>query len=240
VVLRAAVGDDAAASAIEALLRSEGIEPGGLVHASGSTDRTTVFVTPNGQNAIVTAAIRAQSLDQASATAAVGAAREGDLLLLQGNLSLEVTRACASAARERRVLVVLNPSPIAFDFTELWPLVDIVVLNVDELASLAGDDDTVSAAHRLLGAGVMSVVITRGSLDTLLVDGTGERLVPVRPVTAVDTTGAGDAFCGTFVAGLDQGLDAIAAVERGIAVAERVVARPGAVASYPRADEMAP
>lgn len=240
VVLTAAVGTDAAAATVDALLRSEGIESAGLMRAAGSTDRTSVFLTPDGQNAIVTAALQAQALEIDMATASVVRADTGDHLLLQGNLSLEVTRACAQAARERGANVVLNPSPIAFDLSRLWPLVDVVVANEDECSTLAGAAEAVQSARQIIDAGVRAVVVTRGSRDVLLVDAAGERTVSVRPVVAVDTTGAGDAFCGTLIAGLDAGSGMVAATKRAVAVAELVVGRPGAIASFPRAGEVAP
>ena len=240
VVLNAAVGDDPAAVAIEVLLRDESMATHGLVRASGSTDRTTVFVTPDGQNAIVTAALQAQSFSAGMAVAALDPAIQRDYLLLQGNLSLEATRACAQAARDRGVAVVLNPSPIAFDYSSLWSLVDIVVANEDESVALTGEGDAARAAARLAEASVAVVVVTRGHRDVLVLDHGGERELAVRPVEAVDTTGAGDAFCGTLVAALDGGHGLDRAVERGVVVAGRVVCRPGAIASFPHAAETAP
>jgi len=240
VVLAAAVGSDAAAATVDALLRAEDIETAGLIRTAGSTDRTTVFVTPDGQNAIVTAAHQARALEPDVAGDAAARAEVGDYVLLQGNLSLEATRGCARAARDRGATVVLNPSPIAFDFSDLWPLVDIVVANEDECATLTGAAEASPASRWLIDAGAGAVVVTHGSGDTLLADAAGQRSVPVRPVVALDTTGAGDAFCGTLVAGLDAGMDLVAAIERGIAVSELVVGRPGAIASFPRAGEVAP
>lgn len=239
VMLNAAVGDDPAAVAIEVLLRGESMATHGLVRASGSTDRTTVFVTPDGQNAIVTAALQAQTFSAEMAVAALDPASQRDHLLLQGNLSLEATRACAQAAQARGVAVVLNPSPIAFDYSALWSLVDIVVANEEESLALTGEGDAERAAERLAEAGAAVVVVTRGSRDVLILDHGGERELAVRPVEAVDTTGAGDAFCGTLVAALDGGLDLDRAVERGVVVAGRVVRRPGAIASFPHAAEPA-
>ena len=239
VVFLAAVGSDAAASSVDSLLDAEGIDRRGLVRASGSTDRTTIFVTPDGENAIVTAAHQAQAFETGKAAEGVDERAAGGHVLLQGNLSLDTTRACAHAARERGATVVVNPSPIAFDYAELWPLVDIVVANEDECRTLGAAASTARAARNVVEAGAGAAIVTRGTQDTLVLGPSGEQTVPVRPTSAVDTTGAGDAFCGTFVAGLDSGLDLAAAVARGIVVAAFVVARPGAIASFPRRDAIA-
>jgi ribokinase len=238
VVFHAAVGDDAAGAAVEAQLSAERMALTGLVRATGGTDRTTVFVTPDGENAIVTAALQAQAFPPAAARAAVAQAGAGDHVLLQGNLSFEATQACAQAARDRGAKVILNPSPIAFDFSGLWSLADIAVVNEEECVALAPERDLPSAARRLVQRGLGAVVVTRGSRDVLLVDEAGSLAVSVRRLDAVDTTGAGDAFCGTFVAALDSGREVLVAVERGVAAAEIVVTRRGAIASFPTADEL--
>ena len=240
VVFHAAVGSDAAADRVEALLLAEGMATDGLRRAAGSTDRTSVFVTPDGQNAIVTAAHQAGSLPSDVAAAAVSVAAAGDHVLLQGNLSLDATRACARAARDRGATVVVNPSPIAFDYTDLWGQIDVVVANEGECQALGNAEAVVEAARTLGRAGTGVVVVTRGTRDTLVVQGTGEFTVPVQPVTAVDTTGAGDAFCGTLVASLAAGLGLATAVENGAAVAAKAVMRPGAIASFPPRDGAVP
>ena len=61
----------------------------------------------------------------------------------------------------------------------------------------------------------------------------------VTPLVANDTTGAGDAFCGVFVAGIASGLSRVEAVERAVRAAAIAVTRPGAIASIPRRDELA-
>ena len=119
-------------------------------------------------NAIVTAALQAGSFDTDEAIAAVAAAKVGDHLLLQGNLSLDATRACAQVARERGAIVVLNPSPIAFQYEGLWALIDIVVANEDECRALGDATSASHAARNLLEAGaerVTALDVGRGQLD---------------------------------------------------------------------------
>jgi ribokinase len=234
----APIGSDAGAASIEARLAAEGIGVEGLIRGAGTTDQTTVFVTPDGENAIVTSAVNAQSMTPAAAIEAVSAATAGTTVLLQGNLTHETTLACARAAGDRGATVVINPSPITFDYADLWPLVDVVVLNEAELAALGGSTDATEAAGRLREAGAGAVVVTRGARSVLLIDPSGASAINVPAVDAIDTTGAGDMFCGVFVGSLAAGSEPGAAAKRAVAAAAIAVTRPGAVASFPSVAEV--
>ena len=235
----AAIGDDAASEAIKARLAQEGIYAGGVRQGPGPTDRTTVFVMPDAENAIATSTRHARSLKATNVIGTIDRAKPGDVLLMQGNLTLETTLAAAREARSFGAMVVLNPSPISDDYAALWPHVDIVVVNADECATLSGTTDAESGRGEFTDAGVQAVVVTRGAQDVILVERTSVAWVDVPSVTAVDTTGAGDAFCGVFVAGVAAGLSRIDAIERAVVAAAIAVTRPGAIASIPRREELA-
>lgn len=239
VVFCAALGDDAASATITAYLAQEGIDASGVLHRLGATDRTTVFVMPDGENALATSAHNARSLEPADVAVAVERAGPGDVVLMQGNLALETTLAAAKAARAAGATVVLNPSPITHSYATLWPYTDIVVANADECATLTGRPEAESGARHLFEAGVDAVVVTRGAQDVILFERGSLVHVGVPRVRAVDTTGAGDAFCGVFVAGIASGLSRVEAVERAVRAAAIAVTRPGAIASIPRRDELA-
>ncbi len=158
---------------------------------------------------------------------------------MQGNLTLETTLTTASTAQALGATVVVNPSPITHDYAALWPHIDIAVVNADECATLTDTPDTELGARRLVEAGVGAVVVTRGAQDVILVERESVARVNVPTVTAVDTTGAGDAFCGVFVAEVAAGATRLEAVERAVHAATIAVTRAGAIASIPRRDELA-
>ncbi len=234
----AAIGDDGASEEIRARLAQEGIYAGGVRREPGPTDRTTVFVMPDAENAIATSARNARSLRAADIAGTVGEAKRGDILLMQGNLTMKTTLAAAKEAQSHGAVVILNPSPIADDYTELWPHTDIAVVNADESVMLSGMTDAESGARRIVGDGADAVVVTRGAQDVILVERNSIAYIDVPFVDAIDTTGAGDVFCGVFVAGVDAGLSRVDAIERAVAAAAIAVTRPGAIASIPRRDEL--
>ena len=105
--------------------------------------------------------------------------------------------------------------------------VDVLVPNRGELAALAGrDGDPAQLAAGLDGVG--AVVVTLGADGALVVDGGRAEHVPAPVVDAVDTTGAGDAFCGALAAALVGGAELVEAARLAVAFAAESVTRPGA------------
>lgn len=235
----AAVGDDFVAEAVRSRLTSEGIDTRGLRASPGLTDRTTVFVMRDAQNAIATSVAKAHTLEYEDVADIVGGLGPDDLLLMQGNLTLTTTTAAAAAAQLRGATVVLNPSPITWDYGDLWPDIDIAVVNSDECATLTGLSDPVAGARRLIDLGAATVVVTRGPRKALLVEAAEVASVDVPIVAAVDTTGAGDTFCGVFVAGVASGIPKREAMAHAAAAAAVSVTRPGAISSIPSRSELA-
>ena len=135
--------------------------------------------------------------------------------------------------------VVVNAAPSQPLPDALVGAVDVLVVNEHEAREIAGTADLDGAVDGLLRR-VPTIVVTLGAAGARVAERTGpHRLVPAPAVRAVDTTGAGDTFCGVFAAGLATGTSMTAAAERAIAAASLSVQRLGAIPSIPRADEIA-
>ena len=98
----------------------------------------------------------------------------------------------------------------------LFPLVDWLAPNEEQLCHLYGVDDPAVAARRALDDGVGVVAVTLGGDGCLVATGDGLTHVPARAVTVVDTTGCGDAFSAGLLAGIAQGRDAVGAARFGV------------------------
>ena len=213
------VGDDA--QEIAAALQSAGVDAD-LEHRVGASSSATVVVDAQGENLIVVAAGATEGWRPSPAQVA-----DADLVVLQLELGLEVALLAARAARDAGHRVVLNASPVLEGSDELAGLVDVLVVNEHEAAALSS------------AAGLApTVVTTLGARGCRVVDAGVETVIPGIPAEVVDTTGAGDTFCGYLVAGLDEGLAVVDAARLATAAASLSVGRAGAAASIPRRAEV--
>lgn len=219
-------------------LSADAIDLSGLLTVGAPTDQSVIYVRDDGENCIVSSHAAAASLSPEQATAALDGSGPGDLLLVQGNLGFETTRAALEAARRRGVGTMVNPAPIQWDFAPLWPVTDILVLNRVELEALAGTADPVRGGAALREAGVGTVIVTLGGDGAVLLDGEGVVHRPAQRVEVVDTAGAGDTFCGALAAAIQRGAGLRASLDLAMRAAALTVGRPGTGAAFPRPDEV--
>jgi ribokinase len=220
-------------------LEAEAVDLSGLLEVDAPTDQSVIYVRDDGENCIVSSHAAAASVSPEQAVAALAGSGPGDLLLVQGNLGFETTRAVLEAARRFGMGTMVNPAPIHWNFTPLWPVTDTLVLNRVELAALAGTADPVAGSVALRTAGVGTVVVTLGGDGAVLVDGEGAVHRPAHAVAAVDTAGAGDTFCGALAAAVQRGGRPRAALDLAMRAAALTVGRPGTGASFPLPAEAA-
>jgi ribokinase len=156
--------------------------------------------------------------------------------LLQLESPLAAVEAWAQRARAAGVRVVLNAAPARPLPSSLLDAIDLLIVNEGELAVLSGiDGDLDAALARIPTRGVVVTLGARGCRARL----DGEHLhQPAFAVSAVDTTAAGDTFCGTLVAALGRGLSFAAALRRACAASALACTRAGAQASVPSHDEV--
>jgi ribokinase len=199
-----------------------------------------IAVDPEGRNAIiiVTGANDLLSLDDLERARPAIAASE--VLVCQLELPVETSLAALRIAREEGVRTIFNPAPAREELPdELYQLSDVLCPNEPETELLTGTPAGEEAARELLGRGAGSVVLTLGERGCLVVAGaTAAVEVPVEPVHAVDTTGAGDAFVGALAAFLAGGRPLVDAAERANGVAALSVQGRGTQTSFPSATDL--
>jgi ribokinase len=178
--------------------------------------------------------------DLALLEAALAGARA---LLLQLEVPLPAVVAAARAARACGVTVILDPAPAQTLPPELYGLVDVLTPNESEAAALVGfpldDAAAVQRAAALLRERTGgAVVIKLGARGAYLLGEGVAVMAPARPVTALDTVAAGDAFNGGLAAGLCAELPLDQALHWGLAAGALAVTRPGAQQAMPRRHEL--
>jgi len=232
VSLVAPLGRDPVADKVRALAVSENLDAQ-LFHLVDRTDKSVISVSKLGENTIISSALAADSLGPSMAVGSVAAFGPGDALLVQGNLSIETTRSVLTAACDRDVATYANPSPIRWDWKTLFPLVGTAIVNRLELAILSGLENFEGGVEALLAAGCSRVLVTLGAEGAVLVDGSRRWDQPAISRQVVDTAGAGDTFCGVFVARELLGDDPQRALEHAAETAGITVSRHGTLSAFP-------
>lgn len=245
------IGRDAFGEQLATFLAGEGLDLRLARRGHSSTGVALVLVGARGENAILVvpgandenevAQVEALPLDP------------GDVVLLQGEISDEVNEALLRRANARGCTTVLNPAPFRPSLLSPAGYVDHLVVNELELAQMCEESDgdgSVDSAAELLdravakdGAGKnaagRNVVVTLGARGLLAHHAGTVSRVPGHPVPVVDTTGAGDCFCGAFAASLAIGRPVAAALVFANAAAALSVTAVGAAASMPRHADVA-
>jgi len=214
VVMVGAVGDDDAGRSYAKRLRRLGIGAA-LDVVDGPSGHAMITVDEAGENAIVVIP-GANARLAAGALAAVEDVGPGDVVLVQLEIPLTTVAAVARRASGRGARVVINCAPYAVLPPDVVALADPVVVNESEAALLA-DGDQVPG----------SLLVTFGAAGAMW-DGERVEGVAVPGHKVVDTTGAGDAFCGALASALAAGADRSAALRRAVEAGARAVQRVGA------------
>lgn len=242
------VGADAEGETLRAGLAADGIDVSGLVQAERVTGTALISVDASGENTIVVAAganAARETLTDAQRVVVAGAT----VLLTQLEIPVALVQD-AAASRAAGAWHVLNAAPSA-PFTPardaLLAATDVLVVNEHEALDVSGTDE-LDAAVAALTPSVRALVITLGRRGCLVVCGEERAEVPAHVVTAVDTTGAGDTFCGVLAASLaasgrrPDSVDVallVDAARAGAAASALAVTRPGAQDAVPTAGEVA-
>lgn len=243
-LLYAAIGTDAFGRQTREALAGEGVRLDHLVEIDGaSTGMAMIMVAADGENTIVVAPGANHALDASATSGLAGALAPGAVLAAQLEVPLDTCLAAAGVARRAGARVVLNaaplPRPDSGDFVALLRAVDVLIVNETEALALADrqaphtPDGWIDLAGDLLRHGPAACVITLGGQGAVAHDGTGGWRQPPFAAEVVDTTGAGDAFCGALAAALAGGASLAEAVRRGAAAGALATGRLGAQAALP-------
>jgi ribokinase len=229
------VGGDGFAAIATGAMRAAGVDLSRLAEVAAPTGVATICVDPAGRNQIAVAS----GANRAARAAQVedSALHPGVVLLLQMEVPPAEVAALIHRAKARGARVVLNLAPPGELPADALRALDLLVVNEHEAAVLAGRLGCGADAPSLRGALGVDVAVTLGEAGVEAATAAGPIRLPAFPVAVVDTTGAGDCWCGVLCAGLDRGLSLAAAMRRASAAAALACTRQGAAASMPRRAE---
>jgi ribokinase len=244
VMMVARVGDDSFGKGYLENFRAQGIDVRHVTPAPGlSNGVAPIFVDPSGENWILIVKGANTQLSPADVDRAADELAGCDLILLQLEVPYETVYHTVELAVRLGKDVLLNPAPARpeLDVKRLAGLT-FLVPNQTELALLSGmPTGTVAqneaAARSLQRRGIRTIIVTLGGDGALLVDGGSTRHVPPVKVKPVDTTGAGDAFIGSFGHFYAASRDVEGALRQAARYAAHSITRPGTQKSYATAAE---
>lgn len=210
-------------------LHGYGVNVSRVTIGSTPTGHAIIAVDQAAENAIIVFPGANRTIDPAALPAMLEDALPSDTLLLQNETSAQVE--AAMLARQKGMRVVYSAAPFeAASVRAILPHISLLVVNEGEAAQL-----TAALGH----APQIDMIVTKGAQGAEWISPEHPPLFqPAFPVQPVDTTGAGDTFIGTLVAGLDLGLPRAEAMRRAAAASALQVTRPGAAQAIPTADEV--
>ena len=214
------VGSDLFGSATIRNFESQGIDATCVGIAEGvSSGVAPIFVDPSGQNRIIVVKGANDTLSPEDVDAAAPLLRKADTIVMQFEVPLRTVYHAVRFAKANGVRCILNPAPAQpVDFEQV-AAADYFIPNESEAEVISGmpvtsADEARKCAQFLLQQGMRRVVITLGERGCLVAGPEEVELIPAFKVQAVDTTGAGDAFIGSFAVFLGEGLQEKEALAR--------------------------
>ena len=220
-----ALGRDHAGEILLAALVNDGVDVSAVQRVSVHTGRALIGVSDIGENSIVVvpgANHKITVTDIEKNKTLISAAK---VLLCQLEVPLAVVQRAFELAGSSTTRI-LNPAPAQVLARELLSRVDVIIPNEYEVELLGG-------ALHLLTLGVKTVIVTQGDKGAMVVDATGTRQVDPFRVTPIDSTGAGDAFCGMLAARLAIGETVTVALRSAVIAGALATQIEGAVPSLP-------
>ena len=238
------VGNDIFGKQSTQLFKEEGIDIAHLLSDDTLPSGVALItVDRSGENSIVVASGANAGLMPADLEDALDKIAGAGIVLMQLEIPMETVHFAAIYAVKHGVKVILNPAPANTLPPKLLSCIDIITPNQSEAAMLSGINVTdaataAQAAVAIHNLGVKSVIITMGAMGCVIYDKGEITLVPAQKVEAVDTTAAGDVFCGALAVALAEGgtlFDAVNFASRAAAIS---VTRMGAQPSIPYRKEL--
>jgi ribokinase len=218
--LVARVGDDLFGPATLSNLKDRGVGTREVRIVPGvSSGVAPIFVEAGGENRILVVKGANDTLTARDVEKAAALLKRADLIVLQLEIPLETVYYTVRFAQKNGIRVILNPAPAAPLSLQQLSGVTYLIPNETEaeaisLKAVTTLEDAREAARELVGRGFPQVVLTLGERGAVLANASSATHYPASRVHSLDTTGAGDAFIGSFAAFLGEGMPESEAVAR--------------------------
>ncbi|MCI0182548.1 MAG: ribokinase [Acidibacillus sp.] len=206
VTMVGAVGHDEMGQTLLSKLSANGIDVSHIEQKQSSTGLAFISVNESGENTIVLHEGANAELSVRDAHLHQAFDSKPDVLIVQNEIPLDVTKAVMQQAHQLGIPVCFNPAPAQDIPKDIFEWVDILIVNQGEASLLSGltlvqGKDISLAAKHFIDLGVHEVMITLGNKGVFFVNDKGlSRKIDAHRIDVVDSTGAGDTFVGFYVA----------------------------------------
>lgn len=235
VTMIGAVGDDAHGRFALDALTADGVDIGGVRTVAAHTGVALISIGPRGENQITVA----PGANAETTSDDLRFDEEAGVLVANFEIPLPVVVAAVEAAHAAGWTAIVDPAPARALPAALLAAGPILVPNEHELTVAIGNDDASTALDELVARHAGRIVVTQGAAGALLAERERRERFPGYPAPAVvDTTGAGDAFCGVLATWLAEGATIDEAIDAANAAAALSVARVGARTGMPARAEL--
>jgi ribokinase len=239
------VGKDAYGDILIETLKANNVSTIGMLQDPAEiTGIANIWVADNGDNTIIIVP-NANSALTPSEVGGSGLVQKAAVVLLQLEINLDTAVSAAKLARASGAVTILNPAPALANLpAALLENIDIIIPNETEAELLTGlkpdtTDNAIASAHKLMKMGPKTVILTLGDRGALVLQEDQEpAFIEALKVKVVDTTAAGDAFCGAFAASLASENNLLRAARLGCIAGSLACTKDGAVPSLPSRREM--
>ena len=232
------VGKDMFGDNSIAQYEKEGLDTSGILRSNLPSGVALIYVDSHAENCIVVASGANGDLTEDDIEKSRKDLESCDILLLQLESPIPSVLKAAKIAHQAGKTVVLNPAPSCPLPEELFRNIDLFIPNETELSTFSGmpvtsQEEAQAAAKAMQAKGVGKLIVTMGSKGALICEGGPSVFVPAHKVKAVDTTAAGDTFCGALCVAISEGKSLKEAAEFACAASALTVQKMGAQNSIP-------
>ena len=230
------LGKDGNGDVFRKIMKEDGIKAENVFSCDKPTAVAQVQINADGQNRICVIPCANYEFGFEELDKVDSVIKNTELVILQLELRLDVTKEIIRRAHGYGVKVLLNPAPAVKLEKEILGMVDYITPNETELSILTGlptetDEEVIVAAKELLSYGTKTIIATLGSRGALIATNENIEIVSGYKVKAVDTVAAGDSFNGAFAVALTEGKTLQEAVKFANAMGALTVTEKGAIPS---------
>lgn len=236
-----AIGSDQYGNVCEEFLKKEGVDALWIRKPDFRTAFACILTDRSGASQVTVYRGAADKLLVADYLQFEASVRTSDILLLQLEVPFEVLKEAIMTAKKHHVYTIINPAPAAIEVFDLIKEADLITPNESEARMLfraTHDEPIENVLKRMIDAGFKKAVITLGSDGALAFDGKEVQRIPPFPVTALDTTGAGDVFNAALAVEIGSGSDFFHACRFASVAAALSVEKPHVMTAIPYREDV--